>query len=638
MSSTALPPLSPSEPPRVFGAPTLHTDGDLLAIGIAADRVLWSVEEPGELRGWSLATRRLVASRPLEGAATIWAFNWAARLLGSASDEVAVWEVSTGEQLASWSTPAWITSLAFQPGAAILATGHDDGAVRVWDWSEQRLLCELDGHRRPISAVVFSHDQKLLASAGEDKVIHVWDLQTGNKLGSLTGHKDRIPTLAWHPDNRRLFSAGWDTTVRVWDVTTFEPIILLNSHATQVHAIALSADGKLLASADSRNDVHVWDTDLHETMHVLREPTGEVRCLTFTPDDGKGNLSAPLLAWGGADRNIHLWDSRQGTTSATGVDPLVSRTRIAVAPDGKRLYSLGGGTDLRIWETESGQPVGSLEGDRPLRTFALSPDAQVVAAVGLDRDDVPEDRATLALYDAGSGKRLMVCDGQKGPITTVAFSPDGKILASGGVRSSDVWLWKVPQAEPLLLVTDAVDDCSVESLAFQPGGRLLAVAGIDYLATSGQDGQVVLWNLDTRRVERSLRVVIRSPHGGDLTVACGATALAFQPDGKVLACAGQRLLIRLWNLAEDRVTAELRGHTDTIGGLAYSPDGRWLASGSDDHTVRLWDARTGAQVVAWELSTAIKAVTFGPDGKWLFTGNGNTSCYQIEVDRLLADV
>ena len=66
MSATAFPPLSPSEPPRVFGAPMLHTDGELLAVAVASDGTLWSVEEPGELRGWNLPTRRLVSSRPLE--------------------------------------------------------------------------------------------------------------------------------------------------------------------------------------------------------------------------------------------------------------------------------------------------------------------------------------------------------------------------------------------------------------------------------------------------------------------------------------------------------------------------------------------------------------------------------------------
>src|SRR5262245_19523672 len=168
MSSTALPPLCPSEAPRCFGAPALHTDGELLALGITSDGVLWSIEEPNELRSWDLATRRQLNSRPLEeGPATLWAFNWAGRLLASASDEVTVFECASGAELAGASAGPWVTALAFQPGAAILATGHDDGSVRVWDWNEGWLLRELRGHGKPVSAVAFSRDGARLATAGE---------------------------------------------------------------------------------------------------------------------------------------------------------------------------------------------------------------------------------------------------------------------------------------------------------------------------------------------------------------------------------------------------------------------------------------------------------------------------------------
>ncbi len=240
MSSTTFPPLSPSVPPRVFGAPTLHTENDLLAVGVAADGSVWSVEEPGVLRQWNLGTRRQLSERTLYHlpAATLWTFNWAARLLGSGSDEVAVWEISSGEQLVGWEASCWVTALAFQPGAPILATGHDDALVSVWNWIDKKQLFELRGHDAAISALAFSPDRKFLASACENRLIHIWDLATRERIGTLEGHTDRIPAIAWHPDSRRLFSAGWDTTVRVWDTRTFSPIILLNSHAAQVHALA----------------------------------------------------------------------------------------------------------------------------------------------------------------------------------------------------------------------------------------------------------------------------------------------------------------------------------------------------------------------------------------------------------------
>jgi WD40 repeat protein len=622
MSTTAFPPLSPSEPPRIFGAPTLHTDNDLLALGIAGDGTVWSVEEPGWLRQWNLGTRRQLCEHKLDELATVWTFNWAARLLGSASDDVAVWEISSGEQLAGWAASCWVTALAFQPGAPLLATGHDDALVCVWNWVDKKHLFDLRGHERPISALAFSPNRKLLASACEGRLIHLWDLTTGNKIGTLAGHTDRIPALVWHPDGRRLFSAGWDTTVRVWDTTTFEPIILLNSHATQVHALALSADGKLLASADSDNAVHVWMTEDNRTLTVLREQTGEVRCLAFTPDDGKGNLSSPLLAWGTADRVIHLWDSKQGAAGTDGMDPLLSRTVVAVSPDGQRLYSLGAGTDLRTWDIATGTSALMLEGEPLLRSFAASPDGKWLAAARVEPRGVKEDRTTLALYDAGTGKRHVICEGERAPITALAFSPDGTMLASGSVQSSDVWLWQVPRGEALLLIPDAVDDCSVEALAFQPNGRLLAIAGIDWLATSGHDGEVVLWNLDGWKETGAL--------------PGGATAIAFHPAGQILACASLNRGVRLWNVEEDRVVVELKGHEDTVTCLAWSPDGKLLASAGEDRVVRLWDGASGELAGAWELDNPIGSLAFTPDGKYLFTGNGNTSCYQIDVELLLA--
>ncbi len=481
--------------------------------------------------------------------------------------------------------------------------------------------------------MAFSPDRKWLATACEGRLIHLWDIRDGKLVGTLRGHTDRIPALAWHPDSRRLFSAGWDTTVRVWDTQAFEPIILLNSHATHVHTLALSADGKLLASADSDNAVHVWLTDENRTLAVLREQTGEVRCLAFTPDDGKGNLAAPVLAWGSADRVIHLWDSKQLSVGGTGVDSLTSRTLVAVSPDGKRLYSLGAGTDLRTWDVSTGTSALVLEGEPLLRSFSASADGKWIAAargVPTPSGSAPrrdrgknEDRTTLALYEAASGKRQSVCEGQPAPITALAFSPDATLLASGSVQSSDVWLWKVPSGEPLLLIPDAVEDCSVDALAFQPGGQLLAIGGIDWLATGEDDGEVVLWGVDERRMKHAL--------------SGGATAIAFDPTGRLLACAGLNHTIRVWDVQDNRVVRqEEQAHADTISCLAWSPDGRLLASGGDDRVIRLWNTAGGELAGAWELDNPIESIAFTTDGKYLFTGNGNTSCYQIELERVLA--
>src|SRR5262249_56697012 len=124
----------------------------------------------------------------------------------------------------------------------------------------------------------------------------------------------------------------------------------------------------------------------------------------------------------------------------------------------------------------------------------------------------------------------------------------------------------------------AGDDCSAEALAFQPGGGLLAVAGIDWLATSGADGEVALWDVAARRRSANL--------------SGGALVIAWHPGGRQLATASLVQSVRIWDVAQERIALDLLGHLEPITCLAYSPDGKWLASGSDDRTVMLSDAAT----------------------------------------------
>jgi WD40 repeat protein len=602
---------------RVFDDRPFRADGDLLALAFGGDGNFWTVEDPGALRHWDLAERRQVEWHLLSELENLWAFSRDGHVLASASDDLSLWDVPNGQLQAVLPQPTWVTALALRGDAGLVATGHDDGTVCLWDAANDEQVHEFKGHGRPVSALAFSADGTRLASAGEDRLIRVWDVAAGRECAVLEGHKDRIPAMVWHPQGHRLYSAGWDTSVWVWDVAAAAPVILLNSHASQVQALAITADGSRLACADSGQAIHLWDLATHRVLRVLRGLEGEVRCLAFSPD-------AQLLGSGGSDRVVHLWAPNAAAGEADAQAPPARpganlgpratepRVSVAVSPDGTRLASLRPGQGVGVWEVTAERKALELEQVSGLSAVAWSADGRWIAAGGAD--------TAIRLWDATTGRRHALLEGSALPVTALAFAPGAPVLASASGIGCDVWLWDAERGTPRLLIPDAVDGCSVEAIAFQPQGELLAVGGIDWLATGGSDGAVHVWD-----VLRRARL---------LTLTGGARGLAFHPNGRLLAAASLVRKVRVWDARTGRLVRELAGHDDTVNCVAYSPDGRYLVSAADDYTVRLWDADSGAPLGVTELDTHVKAICFSPDGRSLFTGNANSSCYQLKTQRL----
>jgi WD40 repeat protein len=601
---TALPPFVD----RTYGEPLFFTDSEVVALQYAPDDTLWSIEDSGVLRQWGTDGRLLFRSF-LSDLETLWCFSRDAVLIAAGSDEIVLWETATGQALRRVDCGSWATTLLFSPDGSTLASGHDDGTVRLWNARTLEPLGQFDGHGKEISALCFRFDGLMLASASEDRTIRVWDVPAKRCLYALSGHTDRIPSLAWHPNGELLVSAGWDTTARVWQPPASEPLMLLNSHSEQVHGVLFSPDGRLLAVSDSDFTIHLWtDPKSGRTERVLTGHDDEIRCLSFS-------LDGKRLASAGADHVVHIWDTQSGQLVA-GPNPQARHwIGLGLSEKGEVELFSNAGSAIQAWDADSGKISWSPRHEATVNSLATSPDGKYLATSG------PSHEAHL--WDAASKKLLATLPHTRGPIADLTFSADSKFLATASFSDGLIWLWKIGEPEAVLVIPEAAESSTLETIAYHPEGKLLAVGGLDYLSTGGSDGATCIWNLEERDKLLSLDV--------------GVSSLAFDPKGTLLAAGTLKQTVVIWDIANEKKLFELAGHQDRIGGLTFSPDGSYLVSGSDDGTLRVWNVLTGKLLVARQFETAVQSIRYSLDGQYLFTGNGNFTAYRLESKRLLED-
>ncbi|MFL6142174.1 MAG: helix-turn-helix domain-containing protein [Labedaea sp.] len=527
-----------------------------------------------------------------------------------------------------------ISQIAFSPDGTTLASASKDHTVILWDLAHHTRRTTLTAHDTWLRAVTFSPDGRSLATGGDDNRIMLWNTDSGTPLGTLTGHTGPVKDVAFSPDRTTVASASADRTVILWNLRTHQPDARLTGHTAAVQTLAYSPNGSILATGSADHTIALWDTRTGTRLATLTGHSQSVDSVAFNPD-------GTLLASASPDQTVRLWDVAQHTSLATLTEHTDQVRAVAFSQDGRTLASASHDRTLILWDLAhrtvrarltghtnsiytlafhphgpqlaSGEDNGRIILWDPTRVpltghtdsvtaVAFSPDGHTLASASADH--------TVLLWDWRKRTLMAALPAQPGPLTTVAFSPDGRALAVGGgsphqaadVQDQTLTMWDVSNpARPSETADLRGHTDQVRAVAFSPDGHILASASTDR--------HIILW--DTRRHTR-----LTSLDAGE-----ALNSVAFSPDGHTLAATGHDHTAELWN-ADTRTHLATLPHNAIPRGLAFSPDGRILATASADGTTSLWDThqqRTPAATLTQ--SETLNTIAFSPDGHTLVTGS-----------------
>jgi WD40 repeat protein len=313
----------------------------------------------------------------------------------------------------------------------------------------------------------------------------------------------------------------------------------------------------ILVTCDRRRFPHpiVSTDDAPQLIHQLSGHTAAVSAIAIDPE-------GCLLASGGSDRAIYVWDLQRGERVQTFTGHTMDISAIAICPDGKYLASSSfecPQSNVKVWDLKTGQLLHDRLGHKKsARSVAFDAAGRVLFSGG--------DK--IKVWDVGTGERICTL-GHTSAVHCIAVSGDGQVLASGG-SDGKIKLWNLETGTLVRSLTG--HQGAVQALAISPDGR--------QLISATQDAKLGIWDL-----EQGQLMAMVSAHTEAIT------SLAMNWESNLLITGSLDRTAKIWDVQTRESVATLTGHQAAVNSVAIRRSGELLATASADGTIHIWQYR-----------------------------------------------
>jgi WD40 repeat protein len=435
------------------------------------------------------------------------------------------------------------------------------------------------------------------------------------------GHRDVINMVIYSPDGRYVYTAGQDKLIKIWDVNTGIDFRTLHGHTAGVACLEITQDGNILLSGDKMGNILVWDMKGPGPAQIINAHEGAVNTIKLMPD-GFGFVS------GGSDKLIKKWGLNNLELEGV-VEGLTGEVRaIGISPDGKKLISGGfrsNDVELLLIDLENKTIIDDalkhVKGAGAAKAYTAAILAPLALATSLGKGKVDKNMLTFYSFNysniefANDGKSALISQNLYLPMTAAKGEEEktGGTTISIAEFNEDLTQFKnVTKPKRWML-----DYPATRALFNQDQTKIIANVNQSIKIYDMANAEFPETNQEATAYEPP---VLKEFSGN----VAWLNSIAISPDYRTVASSGEDGSIKLWDIESGRIIRNLEGYINPALAVEVMPDGQHMLLGSQGELMTMWDLTTGHLVRTFDRSYDVSHIDVSPDGRYLITTSPDT--------------
>jgi periodic tryptophan protein 2 len=254
-----------------------------------------------------------------------------------------------------------ISSVAINASGEWLAFGARKlGQLLVWEWQSESYVLKQQGHYFDMNTLDYAPDGQTVATGGDDGKVKLWSAYSGFCFVTFTEHTAPVSTVSFAKQGSVLFTASLDGTVRAYDLVRYRNFRTFTSPTpVQFSCLAVDPSGEVVAAGSSDSfEVFLWSVQTGKLLDILTGHEGPVSALAFSP---VGDSQLASISW---DKTVRLWSVFGRSRAVEPFNLSADGLALAFRPDGKELAVSSLNGQITFFDVQDSKQTNVIEGRR----------------------------------------------------------------------------------------------------------------------------------------------------------------------------------------------------------------------------------------------------------------------------------